>query len=283
MWFRVLDEDEQIKIKQGVCAMWTRRELKEYAKQFLKKNYWNAFIVCLLVALLSGSGLGTNNADVELELNNTDSIVSEDVLDINSVDLPFSIESDHPVVTLATRRFQAPVFLFGFFVGAIVLAILTIAISYVLQVGQSRFFLRGFDGDVQVKHAFSPFNSDEYVPIVKTQFLKGVYIFFWYLAFLVPGIIKTYEYRFVPYILAENSSLPTREVLELSRKMTHGHKMNIFILDLSFWGWYLLGGLFFGIGNFFVNPYAEATNARLYTILSGRDESEKRTSVSIES
>ena len=256
--------------------MWTRRGLKEDAKQFLRKNYWNAFVVCLLVALFSGSGFGRNNADAKLEFDTTGSVVSKDVLEINSFDLPFSIESDHPIVTLVTRRFQSPVFLLGFFVGAMVLAIVTVTLTYVIQVGQSHFFLRGFDGDVQVKHAFSPFNSDEYVPIIKTQFLKGVYIFLWYLAFLVPGIIKTYEYRFVPYILAEDSSLPTQEVLELSRRMTHGHKMDIFILDLSFWGWYLLGGLFFGIGNFFVNPYAEATNARLYAVLSGRNENQTK-------
>jgi uncharacterized membrane protein len=46
----------------------------------------------------------------------------------------------------------------------------------------------------------------------------------------------------------------------------------MFVLDLSFIGWYLLGGFFFGIGAFFVDPYAEATYARLYNILAGNDE-----------
>ncbi len=53
--------------------------------------------------------------------------------------------------------------------------------------------------------------------------------------------------------------------------MTDGHKMDMFILDLSFIGWYILGSLFFGIGGIFVNPYKEATMARLYNILSGND------------
>lgn len=54
--------------------------------------------------------------------------------------------------------------------------------------------------------------------------------------------------------------------------MTRGHKWEMFVLDLSFMGWYLLGGLLFGIGVFFVDPYNEATYARLYNVLSGNDD-----------
>ena len=53
--------------------------------------------------------------------------------------------------------------------------------------------------------------------------------------------------------------------------MTYGHKWDMFLLDLSFLGWYLLGLLFFGIGSIFVYPYEEATYAKLYNILSGND------------
>ena len=38
--------------------------------------------------------------------------------------------------------------------------------------------------------------------------------------------------------------------------MTRGHKWNIFVLDLSFIGWFLLGILACGIGMFFVMPYS---------------------------
>lgn len=73
-----------------------------------------------------------------------------------------------------------------------------------------------------------------------------------------------YEYRFVPYIIAENPGLDHNRVLNLSRKMTSGQKLDIFILDLSFIGWFLLGALFFGIGILFVQPYYDAVNAELY-------------------
>jgi uncharacterized membrane protein len=49
--------------------------------------------------------------------------------------------------------------------------------------------------------------------------------------------------------------------------MTRGHKFDMFVLDLSFLGWYLLGSLLFGIGMFFVMPYENATKAELYLVL----------------
>ena len=56
--------------------------------------------------------------------------------------------------------------------------------------------------------------------------------------------------------------------------MTDGHKWNMFVLDLSFIGWHILGALFFGIGGIFVIPYEEASFARLYNIISGSDDNE---------
>lgn len=89
---------------------------------------------------------------------------------------------------------------------------------------------------------------------------------------MVKSTAFVYEYSMVPYILSEESNLPPNEVIRKSREMTKGHKMDMFILDLSFFGWYLLGVLFFGIGGIFVNPYKEATIARLYNILSDNSE-----------
>mgnify|MGYP006295230481 CR=1 FL=1 len=81
---------------------------------------------------------------------------------------------------------------------------------------------------------------------------------------IIPGIIKSYAYRMVPYILAENPKIGHRRALDLSNKMTRGEKWKIFVLDLSFIGWFILGALFFGIGVFFVQPYYDATNSELY-------------------
>ena len=95
------------------------------------------------------------------------------------------------------------------------------------------------------------------------MFLKDLYIFLWSLLFIIPGIVKSYEYRFIPYILAENPNISVDEAFKLSKSMTDNQKGDIFILDLSFFGWYLLGMLTI-IGTVFVTPYHEATNAQLY-------------------
>ena len=79
--------------------------------------------------------------------------------------------------------------------------------------------------------------------------------------------MKGYQYRYVPYLLAEDPSLAPNEALSKSKQMTMGHKLDIFVLDLSFILWNLLGLLTFGISAYFVAPYTEATNARLYHVL----------------
>jgi uncharacterized membrane protein len=71
----------------------------------------------------------------------------------------------------------------------------------------------------------------------------------------------------VPYILADNPNIGHKRALELSEQMTYGHKLNIFVLELSFLGWYLLGLLACCIGIIFVHPYLNATMAELYLVL----------------
>ena len=86
----------------------------------------------------------------------------------------------------------------------------------------------------------------------------------------IPGIYKAYQYRMVDYLMAENPYMTYQRALELSRQMTDGEKFNIFILELSFFGWLFLGALACGIGVFFVNPYIEATFAELYAALRAK-------------
>ena len=75
----------------------------------------------------------------------------------------------------------------------------------------------------------------------------------------------------VDYILAEHPDMPTREVLNLSRQMMMGHKWNTFVLDMSFFGWALLGALTWGVLNiFWTNPYMRATEAELYEALKNQ-------------
>lgn len=250
-------------IIHGGGKMWTRSALKSYAKDFLRRHYWKAFLVCLIATLLSGGGSSDSNSNQD-HTNYTN--------DFNVIE---EFDTDNPVFNFATRSFQSPLFRITGGISTLIIVIfviLLITVGFAIEVGQARFFLQGFKGKVKIRTLFSTFNFEEYFPIVKTIFLKNVYNFLWYLLLIVPGIIKSYEYRFVPYILAEKPDLTANEVITRSRNITRGHKLEMFILDLSFLGWYILGALLLGIGVFFVDPYARATFARIYNVLSGHDE-----------
>ena len=107
-----------------------------------------------------------------------------------------------------------------------------------------------------------------YTNIVKTMFLKNLYIFLWSLLFIIPGIVKSYEYRMVPYLLAEYPDMAPAEAFRISREMMTGNKSEAFILDLSFLGWNLLSTVTLGlVGVFYSAPYQMLTNSALYLTL----------------
>lgn len=109
-----------------------------------------------------------------------------------------------------------------------------------------------------------------YLNGVGTMFVTNLFVFLWSLLLIIPGIIKSFEYVMVPYLLADNPSLPGSRAREISRMLTNGEKWNIFVLELSFLGWCLLGLLCFAVGIFFVVPYFNATLAELYIYLRDR-------------
>ena len=94
--------------------------------------------------------------------------------------------------------------------------------------------------------------------------LKNVFIFLWTLLFIVPGIIKRYAYGLSDYLLQDDPALTPRAALDKSQALMDGYKAQLFCLDLSFIGWYILGALCCGIGVFFVVPYHQMARANFY-------------------
>ena len=122
-----------------------------------------------------------------------------------------------------------------------------------------------------------------------TILLRNVFVILGVILIINPGLIKSYQYRMVPYILSEKPELGPKEALDYSKKMMEGHKLNAFIYDLSFIGRILLSMCTLGIvGIFFANPYKYASDAELYlAIRSGeiktRDTSEEPKEVQVNS
>lgn len=96
--------------------------------------------------------------------------------------------------------------------------------------------------------------------IILLSIVQYIFIFLWSLLFIVPGIIAAYRYRFALYNLCENPEMGVMEALNMSKAQTLGFKGQLFVLDLSFIGWYLLSGLTAGILLIWLAPYRMQTD-----------------------
>lgn len=117
----------------------------------------------------------------------------------------------------------------------------------------------------EAKDAFSGF--DDFFTAFKASFLVGLYTFLWSLLFVIPGIIKGLSYSQTMLIVAENKGIGAREAIRRSKEMMDGYKMELFVLSLSFIGWYLLVAITFGIAAIWVAPYMQATMVNFYNNL----------------
>lgn len=258
---------------------WERKDLKERAKAAIKRNYWWCVLAALILALLTGSGRSGNDKDKDKDQN------SQPVVSFNISELDFSKEDlgDYVAQSVGGSLYSAGKMVYALAGGVIGLVLLTIALLAVaiglvlkallfnpLEVGGRKFFM---ENEMEKKDGIGcyldAFKSGYYGNVVVAMFVRDLKIFLWALLFVIPGIIKAYEYRMVPYILAEHPEMSYKEALECSSNMMNGQKMNAFILDLSFIGWEILSGITGGIvGVFWVNPYVFATDAELYLELS---------------
>lgn len=108
--------------------------------------------------------------------------------------------------------------------------------------------------------------GSSYFNHVVQLFLRGLYLFLWSLLLIIPAIIKYYSYFLMPYILADDPE--STDPITTSRSMMDGHKLELFWLQLSFIGWFLLGALTLGILTvLYVSPYYRQTMANYYISL----------------
>ena len=101
-------------------------------------------------------------------------------------------------------------------------------------------------------------------PVFIANLLTMIFTFLWSLLFLIPGIVKSYSYAMTNYILIDNPNLGGNDAITESRKMMNGHKLDLFLLDLSFIGWFILSIFTAGILLIYVEPYHHAARAKFY-------------------
>lgn len=275
---------------------WTRKELKERAKEALRRNYWKAVFVSFIFILLGGgvnssaSSPFVNNGKGEKENNLV--LIGSDVLDSDGnlgltgdggeapdgshiVEMMNNIGDsvEEALDNLGDARVAvivafAVVMVITFIIAMIIGLAIDVFLVNPLWVGAQRFMLKSVDDKGNIAELGYTFDHD-YLNGVKTTFMRDLYVFLWALLFLIPGIYKKYQYYMVEFILAENPDMPYKEVLERSKKMMDGQKWNAFVLDLSFILWHMLSFVTCGISEIaFVQPYINLTRAALYRALS---------------
>ena len=221
--------------------MWNRAELKMRGNMAFKKNYVSAVVVALLMGIF-GTVSGESSAR---RVSENSDIYSGNLFKVGMIT--------------------------GWLAGIATVVILIVLVAKVfvgnlLKMGGYRFFILNQTAQPGIGTLLDGFRSGHYVNIVLTMFLRDLFTALWSLLLVVPGIVKHYEYLMVPYIIAENPAMDYKEAFQISKQMMDGEKMEAFIMDLSFLGWYLLSAVTCGLlAIFYVNPYVQASFAEMYT------------------
>ena len=219
----------------------TSSELRRVARENLSGNWGISVGVALVAAILGGNmvGVGSN--------------------------LNYNINEN-------TVRNLPPVFwtvLLPLASCAGILSLTALILGGVVELGYAKFLLKQHDRkELQFSDLFSQF--DRFGTGFAQQFLRILYTTLWTLLFIIPGIVKSLSYAMTPFILEDHPEMTASEAIKASMKLMDGHKMDLFILGLSFIGWSLLACLTMGIGYLFLTPYINAAYAAFYRNISGQ-------------
>lgn len=281
--------------------MRTRKELKEEAKKNVKTHIIIYIIICAIAAFIGAEFKGTLFA-TEANENNTLSAIAtsliEEGFDKTKEKIDNTIKeyqnNESKVLGRTNGVFAVTInaistgsfFMVGVSAIKNIVGSPTVGISIGIGISVILYFLYWFY-IVNIYNVLSrrmfmegrtyrkvPFRRIFYLSstkcwnkVSKAMFFKELYEFFWALT-IIGGIIKHYSYLMVPYILAENPNMNSKQAITLSRKMMDGHKWEAFKLDFSFIGWNILGMFTWGILNLvFTNPYQVATFSEFYNEL----------------
>ena len=121
-----------------------------------------------------------------------------------------------------------------------------------------------YQSDRNILSNLSPSGLADYFRNAAGMFLMSLVTYLLSLLLVVPGIIASLALFLTPYLLQDNPDLSVADTLRLSRKMMKGHKMQLFLLQLSFIGWILLNVLTLGLASLWITPYMMTTFAAFY-------------------
>lgn len=234
-----------------------RISIKERAKQLIARNRGEMIVIGLILTLCGGGAGG---------LSGTFSSVFSGM---SSGSTEYYYEgSAMPDFSSGTSAVLSSVFV----IVAAVILIISVASLFVLsplEVGSQRYILKARKSiQPGLGEVTGNFKDGNFLNIVKIIICKDVFTILWSLLFIIPGIIKGFEYMMIPYILAVRPDIDRKEAFRLSKVLTDGHKGDLFVLSLSFIGWQFVSAFTCGIlAIVYVNPYMYASYAEAYSDL----------------
>ena len=221
------------------------KALRAKAWNALRGKYWMAFAVVLVLGILVSVGSNL----VTFSQNLTEIVAMVDPSEMGETEM------------LGAAVISGVAAVFG-----IVGFIISIFIGHAATVGISHYFIKNTDSKPTFTDAFFGFKAG-YFRNVGTLFLVNIKTALWMLLLVVPGIIKIFEYAIIPYILADDASVSSKDAFKIARVMMKGNKWRLFKLYFSFIGWGALCALTLGIGTIFLTPYVNAAVAEFYVEL----------------
>lgn len=154
-------------------------------------------------------------------------------------------------------------------IGYLILAVVSVTavgpfiLTGPLQLGLTMFFLevvRSGQGNLETGFkGFKQFGSS-----FVASLLMMIFEFLWSLLFVIPGIIAHYKYSMTYFILADNPTISASDAIKKSKEMMNGHKLELFFLELSFFWWFILVIITFGLAAIYVAPYVKTASAIFY-------------------
>lgn len=228
--------------------MMNSKQLRTKAWESLKGKYWLAFFVVFVIGILNSIGSGMVSG-------------SQSIINVLAVIDPAEMDYTMQVGALVVIGIALAICLVG--------TLISIFVGSPALVGCCNYFIKNTDSKPSFKEAFSGF-ATRYGRNIGTMLLVAIKTVLWAALFIVPGIIKSFEYAIIPYILADDPGISSKDAFKKAKQMMTGNKWRLFKLNFSFIGWILLSALTLGIGVFFLMPYMEAANAEFYVELKNK-------------
>lgn len=150
-------------------------------------------------------------------------------------------------------------------------SVVVLIVCGIIMLGEAKYYLQCSRQEIAVDKIEVLFDGikDEIGQNILLGVLVSLYVFLWSLLLVIPGIIKSYAYSMAFYLKVDHPEYTAKQAIKESEQLMYGHKMQLFLLDLSFVGWIIVGAFCFGVGTLWVTAYQKSARVQFYRNLIG--------------